>query len=339
MNRRTWMACLVLLVAASVGSTQPPSLPAEPVQPTPTPTAPAEQVLPAPAPTAPAEPVPTLAAKPVAMVGDVAISFAELKSILDQSDPVPVPLSERQQTQNQMRALGMLIDGILMRKFLDANTQPIAPAEIQRRLAEMEAGLRKQDKSLAEFCQETNKTLDQLKADIADQLRWSAYLSTKLTDVKLRQSYTDNKDFFDGVTVRVSHIVIRIPTGAIQADKDKARATLMGLRNQLVSDPKSDFDEVAKNQPDKGGDLGVIPRKWFDEKFSRAAFSLPKGEISEVVQTDFGLHLIKVTDRQPGKASDYTKVREAVREFCAQDERQTIIAQQRKVVEVKYNLP
>ena len=337
MNRRTWMACLILLVAASVGSTQLPPVPPEPVPPT----APTEPVLPMLAPIAPAEPVPTptSAAKPVAVVGGVPISRAELKAALEQSDPVPVHPSERQEAQHQMRALRILIDGILMRKFLEANTQPIAPAEIQRRVAAMEAGLREQDKNLAEFCQETGKTLDQLKADIADQLRWGAYLSTRLTDVMLMQCYADNKDFFDGVTVRVSHIVIRIPVGATQRDKDTARAALLGLRNQLLSDPKLDFDEVAKNQPDKGGDLGVIHRRWFDEQFSRAAFALPKGQISEVMQTDFGLHLIKVTDRKPGKASEYTKVREAVREFCAQDQRQTILAQQRKMVEVKYDLP
>ena len=203
----------------------------------------------------------------------------------------------------------------------------------------MEAGLKQQDKSLAEFCQETNKSIDQLRADIADHVRWSAYVSTQLTDAKLMQSYKNNKDFFDGVTVRASHIVIRIPAGATRAEKDKARATLEGLRNQLLSDPKFDFDEVAKKQPDKGGDLGEIHRRWFDEQFSRAAFALPKGQISEVVQTDFGLHLIKVTDRKPGKASEYTKLREAVREFCEQDMRQGILAQQRKAVKVEVNLP
>ncbi len=342
MNRRTWMACLGLLVAANVGSAQTPPVPTEPVLPTEPAASPAKlapfdevfikkQLL--------LEPALAPAGKSVAVVGEVPISLAELKSVLDQSDPMPVHQSERHQRQNQMRALSMLIDRILMRKFLEANTQPVAPAEVQRRLAEMEAGLKHQDKSLAEFCQETNKSIDQLKADIADHVRWSAYVSTQLTDGKLMQFYTDNKDFFEGVTVQASHIVIRIPASATQAEKDKARATLEGLRNQLLSDPKLDFDELAKRQPDKGGDLGEIHRRWFDEQFSRAAFALQKGEISEVVQTDFGLHLIKVTDRKQGKASEYTKLREAVREFCEQDLRQAILAQQRKAVKVEVNLP
>jgi len=280
----------------------------------------------------------TPGAKPVAVVGDVPISVAELEAVLKQSDPVPVPLTERRQTQNRVRALGMLIDGMLMRKFLEANTKPVDAAEVQRRLAEMEEDLRKQDKSLGEFCQETRKTIEQVRADIADHLRWSAYEASQLTDVKLIQFYNENKDFFDGVTVRASHIVVRIPATATQTEKDAAREKLEGLRKQLQTDPKIDFDELARSQPDKGGDLGSIPRKWFDEKFSRAAFALPKGQVSEIVQTDFGLHLIKVTDRQPGKASEYAKIREAVREFCAQELRQSVLAEQRKKVEVKVDL-
>ena len=143
------------------------------------------------------------------------------------------------------------------------------------------------------------------------------------------------------MTVRASHIVIRIPSKATQADMDKARATLDGLRKQLLADPKLDFDELALKQPDKGGDLGWIPRKWFDEQFSRAAFALPKGQVSEIVQTDFGLHLIKVTDRKPGTATEFAKIREAVREVCSEDLRQDILAKQRKLPTMKIvvNLP
>ena len=114
---------------------------------------------------------------------------------------------------------------------------------------------------------------------------------------------------------------------------------MLGLRKQLRDDPKLDFDELARSQPDKGGDLESIPRRWFDEQFSRAAFALPPGEVSDIVQTDFGMHLIKVTERKAGKATESERVRRAVREFCAEELRQKILTQQRKTVEVKVNLP
>lgn len=325
MNRRTWLACLGLLVAGGVGSAQMPPVP--PVQGTPPP--PAEVAAPAPLPVE----------APVAVVGGVSIGMADLESALKQTDPMTMQQSERQLAQHRARALGTLIDGVLMRKFLEANTKPVDLAAVQRRLTEMETDLRKQDKSLEEFCQETRKTVDQVKAEIAEQLRWSAFESAQLTDVKLNQFYNENKDFFDGVTVRASHIVVRVPAGAPEAEKAAARQKLKGLRKQLQDDPKLDFDEVAKSLPDKGGDLGPIQRRWFDEQFSRAAFALPQDQVSDVVQTEFGMHLIKVTHRQPGKATDFAKLRETVREFCAQDLRRKILAEQRKTVELQVNLP
>ena len=265
--------------------------------------------------------------------------MADLESALKQTDPMTVPMSERQRSQQRARALGTLIDGVLMRKFLEANTKPVDLASVQRRLTDMESDLRKQDKSLEEFCQETRKTVDQVKAEIAEQLRWSAFESAQLTDAKLSQFYNEHKDYFDGVTVRASHIVVRVPAGAPDAEKAAAREKLKALRKQLQDDPKLDFDEVAKSLPDKGGDLGPIQRRWFDEQFSRAAFALPQDQVSDVVQTEFGMHLIKVTQRQPGKATEFAKMRESVREFCAQDLRRKILAEQRKAVELKVNLP
>ena len=339
MNRRTWLTCLGLLVVAGVGSAQiPPVPPMPPAGATPPP--PAElpplgpnlvEVVAAPA-SVPVE-------APVAVVGGVSIGMADLESALKQTDPMTVPMSERQRAQQRARALGTLIDGVLMRQFLDANTKPVDLAAVQSRLTAMEADLDKQNKSLAEFCQETRKTVDQVKADIAEQLRWSAFESAQLTDAKLVQFYDENKGFFDGVTVRASHIVVRVPARATDAEKQAAREKLKALRKQLQDDPKLDFDEVAKSLPDKGGDLGPISRKWFDEQFSRAAFALPQGAVSDVVQTDFGMHLIKVTERRPGKATESAKIRRAVRECCAQDLRQKILAELRKTVELKVNLP
>ena len=290
-------------------------------------------------PTEVAAPAPMPVATPVAVVGGVSIGMAELEAALKQTDPMTIQPSERQQAQNRARALGTLIDDVLMRKFLEANTKPVDLAAVQHRLTEMETDLRTQDKSLGEFCQETRKTLDQVKADIADHLRWSKFEAEKLTDARLNQFYNENKDFFDGVTVRASHIVIRVPASATEAEKAAAREKLKGLRKQLQDDPKLEFDEVAKSQPDKGGDLGSISRRRFDEQFSRAAFALPQGQVSDIVQTEFGMHLIKVTDRRPGKTTEFAKLRGAVREFCAQDLRQKILAEQRKTVEVKMNLP
>jgi peptidyl-prolyl cis-trans isomerase C len=269
--------------------------------------------------------------KVVATINGVAIMQSELDGVLKAAGPAPVALPEAQKRQRQMEALRMMMEDVLMRQFLEKNTRPVAPAEIDRKLNEMRAALKEQSKTVEEFLQETSQTLDQLKANISDHLRWNAYAAAHVSDAQVEAYYKENKDFFDGVTVRVSHIVIRLPAAATEAEKVKAHATLSRIRQQLLTDPKCDFADMAKQYSQdpmaaKGGDLGYIPRKWFDEAFSKAAFALPVGQVSDVVTTDFGLHLIKVTDRKPGRASEFAKIKEGVREFCSEELRREIIS-------------
>ena len=89
-----------------------------------------------------------------------------------------------------------------------------------------------------------------------------------------------------------------------------------------------------------GGDVGSFPRKFVvDENFARAAFALKPGEISGVVQTDFGLHLIKVTERKAGQPSDFSKIKEDVKEIYLDDMRLNILAQLRKEAKIEVHLP
>lgn len=284
------------------------------------------------------------AAKAVAVVNGVTITAAELDAVLKAGGPTAVTMTEAVRKQRKLEALGMLIENVLMRQFLEKETKPIAAEEVARRLDEMKAGLKEQGKSVEEFCQDTNQTLAQLKANIAEHFRWTAYVQARLSDEAVAEYFKENRDFFDGTTVRASHIVVRLPATATDGEKAKAKQTLAQLRDKLKADPKADFGELAKAhsqdpQASKGGDLGWIPRKWYDEAFSKAAFALPVGEVSDVVQTDYGVHLIKVTEKKPGKAFDFVKNKEAVREFCSEDMRQQILTRLRKEARVTITLP
>jgi parvulin-like peptidyl-prolyl isomerase len=250
--------------------------------------------------------------------------------------PAPANLPEVQKRQRWGEALGMLIDEVLMKQFLEKTTAPASPTEVAKQISDVEAGLKEQNKSLAEFLHDSYRTPEQFKADIADHLRWTAYCAKQYSDAFVEQYYKDNKDAFDKVYVRASHIVLRVPRSATEAEKRDARAKLEEIRRKLQSNPPADFAALAKEYSQgpeavKGGDLGWFPRKWyFDEEFSRAAFALPVGQVSGVVQTDFGMHLIKVTDRKPGEKSEYSKIKDAVRTFCEEDMRQQLLAEQRK---------
>jgi peptidyl-prolyl cis-trans isomerase C len=280
----------------------------------------------------------------VAEVNKEKITLAQLEEVLKHDGPVPEQLPEAQRRQRQFEALSLLIDNLLMQQFLEKNAPPVSPAEIAKNMAELEAGLKEQGKSLAEVCHDTRQTPEQLRASIAEQIRWSNYAAARLSAPAVEQYYKENKDFFDNVTVHASHIVLRVPAEAPETEKAKGRARLLELRSQIQAG-KLDFAEAAKNYSQdpraaQGGDLGFFPRKWvFDEPFARAAFALQPGQISEVVQTDYGLHLIKVHERKAGQASEYSKIKEQVREFYSMDLRKQVLDHQRKAADIKINLP
>ncbi|HYD75726.1 SurA N-terminal domain-containing protein [Ramlibacter sp.] len=100
---------------------------------------------------------------------------------------------------------------------------------------------------------------------------------------------------------RASHILVTVPKGASAEQKDKARAQAQQLLEQVKKDPGS-FAEVAKKHSQdpgsapNGGDLDFFARGAMTKPFEDAAFALRKGEISDLVETEFGFHIIQLTD-------------------------------------------
>ncbi|WP_043526200.1 SurA N-terminal domain-containing protein [Litchfieldella xinjiangensis] len=98
---------------------------------------------------------------------------------------------------------------------------------------------------------------------------------------------------------RVSHIMV---TFGDDRSREEAQARLDEARERLESG--AEFGEVAaefsndSSTAESGGDLGIISRGFFGDAFEEAAFNLSEGEVSSIVETDNGLHLIKVTEIQ-----------------------------------------
>lgn len=105
---------------------------------------------------------------------------------------------------------------------------------------------------------------------------------------------------------RASHILVMLKPGATDADKKAARAKAEGIAAQVRKNPKS-FPEVAKKESQDpgsaahGGDLGFFRRGAMVKPFEDAVFKAKKGEIVGPVESDFGFHVIEVTDVKPAK--------------------------------------
>jgi len=285
--------------------------------------------------------------RPAALVNGQPISFADVEAAvkaLNGASAVPTP--EVRQRETRREALAMLMDNLLLQQFLRKNAAPVDAKEIARHIADLETALAKDNKKLADYLAENGMTNGQLHDQITTALQWRDYSKDRVTDAELLQYYKYNKDFFDGVQARASHILIRVPLKGSEGDVQAARARLQAIRQDIEAG-KMTFADAAKKYSQcpsapEGGDVGYFPRKFvWDEEFAKAAFDpqLKVGDLIGLVRTEQGWHLIKLTDRKAGTPSDYNKIKNDVRELYLTELRMRIVADQRKQARIEVFLP
>ena len=250
-----------------------------------------------------------------------------------------------QRRRMQFDAASVLVDGILWEQYLQKNGPRIDPAEVKKQMEELERGVKKHGKTMADYYKDSGQTEATVRSGIVSILQWEAIAKKKLSDADVKGYYDENKDFFDMVKVRASAIMLRVPAGAPEADKQAARDKLLAIRAHVVAG-NLDFAEAARRYSQdptaqEGGDLGLFPRKMvYEEGIAKTAFSLPVNGVSDVVQCEYGVYLIKVTERKPPEqASDFEKIKDGVRDLCTAELQLAVMSELRKSAKVQFNLP
>jgi peptidyl-prolyl cis-trans isomerase D len=141
----------------------------------------------------------------------------------------------------------------------------------------------------------------------------------KVTDEDLRKYYDENVARFTAAQERrASHILVKADkSSASAADREKARQKAQSLLEQVRKAPQT-FAEVARKNSDdpgsaaQGGDLDFFVRGAMVKPFEDAVFALKPGEISNVVETDFGYHIIRLDAVRGGETKNFDAVRTQV---------------------------
>ncbi len=280
--------------------------------------------------------------KVAAVVNGEPLPVAQVDAILHHRPAPAVKESESEYRELQREAVELLIDDLLLQQFLRKNGPPVSAADVNRQLEELRASLRAQGETLEAYCRECGQTEAQLRETARTMLQRNAFIAKHLDGAAVRKYYEDNREFFDQVTVRVSHILLR-PAPGDAASLAAAREKLRAVRAQVASG-RLDFAAAAKTYSEctsaaGGGDIGFFPRKGaVEEGFARAAFALKPGEVSDVVQTSYGLHLIKVTDRRSGPPSDFKQIESTVRAFAGEQMMLEIVARERAAAKIEIKL-
>ena len=144
----------------------------------------------------------------------------------------------------------------------------------------------------------------------------------KIGDEEVKSYYDDNPKLFQQPEqVKASHILIKVDADAPQTKRDQPRKQIESVRDKAKKG--EDFATLAKTYSEgpsgpSGGDLGYFRRGQMVKPFEEAAFSLKTNETSDIVETRFGYHLIKVVDKKPAQKVAYAEVKERLSEHLKQ---------------------
>ncbi len=136
-----------------------------------------------------------------------------------------------------------------------------------------------------------------------------------VNEADLKTYYEQNAQRLSGTEERrASHILIASPKTAPAADREKAKAKAQELLAQVKKSPDTFADAARKNSQDpgsapNGGDLDFFARGSMVKSFEDAAFGMKKGDISDVVESEFGYHVIKLTDIKAPKQRSFEEMK------------------------------
>ncbi len=151
-----------------------------------------------------------------------------------------------------------------------------------------------------------------------------------IPEEELHQYYNSHASQFEKpAEVKAAHILLKVDPKASEADKTAIKLKLEDIRNQIKAG--ADFAAMAKKYSEdpgskaKGGDLGYFSKGMMVPPFEKAAFALKKGELSKIVKTSFGYHLIKLLDKKPGQKTDYAHARPEILKHLQEEKAKTMV--------------
>ena len=273
-----------------------------------------------------------------AMVGDEPVYWAEVDDILA---AMPRAKAAGADVATEMRpaALEQAINRRLVARYLATEGYAIDDAEADDLVKELKRKLDTQGITFDEFLARHGFNEVMVRRRLVWDAMWASYLANEANDKGLADFFENHRSDYDGRELRVSHILWQVKA----ADGDDKRAAALreaeDVRSRIVAGKLSFAQAAEKHSAGPSGrhkgDLGFIPRHdRMTETFSRAAFGLKVGEISEPVVDQFGVHLIQCTDVKPGDKT-WQDVRRELLAALVRERFIELADKQRKTVSIK----
>jgi peptidyl-prolyl cis-trans isomerase C len=254
-----------------------------------------------------------------------------VKVLLAQSQ-VPQPVAPELMKQAEDAALEQLVSA----ELLYQEASKVEPANLDKLIAEKVAQNRAKFASDAEF-ETALKGVEMTQKDLHEFARKDIVINNfiekrfadnvTVSEADAKKFYDDNlgKYFTKPESARASHILIGVEQSASAEEHKKAKEKAEALLKRVKAG--EDFATLAKSDStcpssSQGGDLGSFGRGQMVPPFEKAAFALKPGEVSDVVETQFGYHIIKLTEKQEAGTEKYENVKAKIVEFLKRERTQ-----------------
>jgi peptidyl-prolyl cis-trans isomerase C len=281
----------------------------------------------------PPKPVPAELPNVLARVNGDDITKADFERALkfiEQRAGAPVPPERRNEIYRGL--LDQLVRQQLLKQEVAARKVTVADADVDKRMAEIRGQFPSED-VFKQMLATQQMSADKFRADQREDLAITKMVTEALKDKvavtpdQVNEFYKNNPDRFkQGERVRASHILVAVPQNADAAAKAKARAKAEGLLKKVKAG--EDFAALAKQNSEdpgsaiQGGDLGYFQPGQMVGPFNDVAFKLAPGAVSDLVETQFGFHIIKVVDKQVARTVPLDDVRAQLTQFLENQNRQ-----------------
>lgn len=258
---------------------------------------------------------------------------------LDPTTAVTAAGGERQ-LQLRATALEQLIDERLLRAEIERAGIVVNAEEIDAGVASIKEQLAARGTDWATFLVRSGRDEQSLRDQVALEMGMRRLVAPMVDDARLERAFESQRRAFDGTRLRISHIVLRPDIGRGDETVAEAFARADTVRRAIVS-AELTFDEAARRYSAgpsrlRGGDLGWISREapLFDD-FASVAYAVAKGDVSKPFATRFGVHILKVTDVEPGRLG-LEEVRDRIGPIAGLDALREVLTRARAAATVEY---
>ena len=282
-------------------------------------------------PAEPPKPMPAELPEIIARVNGQDVKKADFEILIRNIEMGSGPIPPERRDEILRQQLDRLITYTVLRQEISKRNIAVPDAELDQQVTSMRSQFQNEEdfkKALAS----RNMTIERLRDDarvdmaITRMLDGEVATAAPATDDEVKEFYEKNPEKFkQGESVRASHILLLVDEKADDVTRKKARSQIDGILARAKKG--EDFAELAKAHSQdgsaaQGGDLDFFARGRMVPEFEQAAFALEPGQISDVVTTQFGYHIIKVTERRAATTVPLEKVSPQVKQYLTNQKKQ-----------------